>query len=396
MDHLEVPEPLSGSGVQRKDAVAEQIGTRAVGPVEIELRAARRHVDDTAAFVDRELAPVVGAAHGLPGVGRPCFVAELAGAWHRVKRPDKRAGEDIERSDVARRRPVLLVGGRIREAAGFRRRARAFRLDVDGQRIAIEASPQIDAAVDAKRKNRFARARVDLLQIVGDAEDEPAILAVLALPVVQAARRRALEALFPPELLAGRCVERHERVVEGAGVDDAIDDERVRAGLAVRVGPGDLELADVGLVDLRGVDESGAVEAAGVVTPVARALTRNRNDYQSQDDNNDCYDERCRSAIAVRLQCAHELTLRFSAFAADANQSQRGTESPRLVLRRSDRKNIERGAGKMTSEELSRRRGVSPDAGLGNRDMVLLADLPRVGALGNRAECTADCVGDRR
>ena len=67
---LEVPEPLAGPRVERDQAVAEQIGALAVAAVEVVLRAAGRDVDDAALRVDRLLAPVVGAADGLPRVRR--------------------------------------------------------------------------------------------------------------------------------------------------------------------------------------------------------------------------------------------------------------------------------------------------------------------------------------
>ena len=75
-----------------------------------------------------------------------------------------------------------------------------------------------------------------------------------------------------PQLLAGRRVERDERVAVAAAVDGAADDERVEVGLAGRIRPGDLELADVGLGDLGRGDEPRAVGAAGVVAPFARPL----------------------------------------------------------------------------------------------------------------------------
>ena len=101
--------------VERDEAVAEQVGALPVAAVEVVLRAAGRDVDDAALLVDRLLAPVVGAADGLPRVRRPGVVAELAGPRHGVKGPDQRAGAHVERADVAGRRGVLLVRRRAED-----------------------------------------------------------------------------------------------------------------------------------------------------------------------------------------------------------------------------------------------------------------------------------------
>ena len=95
-----------------------------------------------------------------------------------------------------------------------------IRVTVDG--LAAEAVAQIDHAMVAEGRDRPARPRVDFLQVVGDAEDQPAIAAVLALPVVHAARCHALHVLVNPDLLAGRGVEGHERRVAAAAVQHAV------------------------------------------------------------------------------------------------------------------------------------------------------------------------------
>jgi hypothetical protein len=58
-----------------------------------------------------------------------------------------------------------------------------------------------------------------------------------------------------PELLARGGVERHEGAVRAEAVDNAAHDERIEVGLPWRVGPRDLELVDIRLVDLRRCDE---------------------------------------------------------------------------------------------------------------------------------------------
>ena len=54
-------------------------------------------------------------------------------------------------------------------------------------------------------------ARVDRLQEAVDREEQPAVLAVRALPVVDAPAGDAGQALVDPDFLAGRGVERDER-----------------------------------------------------------------------------------------------------------------------------------------------------------------------------------------
>ena len=63
-------------------------------------------------------------------------------------------------------------------------------------------------------------------------EDEPLVAAVAALPVVDAAAGHAVHVLADPQLLAGLRVDRDERSVPAAAVDDAADDDRVAAGVA--------------------------------------------------------------------------------------------------------------------------------------------------------------------
>ena len=121
----------------------------------------------------------------------------------------------------------------------------------------------------------LAGLRVDLLQHVAGAEDQAAIAAVRALPVVHAADVEAVDAGVRPQLACRwRHRARRTQSLGAAAVDDAAHDERVEVGLAGRVGPGDLQLADVGLGDLRRRDEPRAVGPAGVVAPFARASGR--------------------------------------------------------------------------------------------------------------------------
>ena len=89
-----------------------------------------------------------------------------------------------------------------------------------------EPFAQVDGAVVAERQNRLAGLRVDRLQIAVHLKEQPAVRAVLALPVVDAARRDALQPFVNPDFASGRGVERDERIVSREHVDDVVDDER--------------------------------------------------------------------------------------------------------------------------------------------------------------------------
>ena len=145
------------------------------------------------------------------------------------------------------------------------------RLDAaDGRRIAAEAFTQVDGAVGAERQDRLARPRVDRLEEAVALEEQPPVAAVLALPVVDAARRHALQLRVDPDLLAGRRIERHERVVAREHIRDVVDDDRAElVGRVVvgRIAPRGPKLADVVPRDLRQRAVLRAVRAAAVVAP---------------------------------------------------------------------------------------------------------------------------------
>src|SRR5262249_33342884 len=149
VDHLEVPDAPAGPGIQRNQAVAEEIRARSIGAVEVVFRTARRDVDDAAGGVDRELGPGVGAADRLPRVLRPRVVSELAFARDRVERPDEATGTDVVRAHVAGRRVVLLIGRRAENDQVLEHAAGRRRLHGELFRFAPEPFAEVDAAVDA-------------------------------------------------------------------------------------------------------------------------------------------------------------------------------------------------------------------------------------------------------
>ena len=120
---------------------------------------------------------------------------------------------------------------------------------LSGSRPSIPARRSIDAA-GAERHDGLTRLRVHLLQQAVHREDDPLVASVLRFPVVEAAARHAVHVFANPQLLAGARVHGDERSVPAPPVGNAADDDRAAAGIAERIGPGDLKPGDVGLVDL--------------------------------------------------------------------------------------------------------------------------------------------------
>ena len=107
-----------------------------------------------------------------------------------MKGPDQFARPHIEGANIAGRRTVSLVRRRTENQQILKYPSRSRRLDqADRCRIAIQALFQIDAPVLAKRGNRLARARIDRAEEVIAGEQEPSVVSVLALPIIDAAVR---------------------------------------------------------------------------------------------------------------------------------------------------------------------------------------------------------------
>ena len=220
----------------------------------------------------RELAPVVRAADVFPGVLRPGLVAELARVRHGVELPCQASGDDVVGADVAGRRHVVLAGGRSQDDQVLEDLARIRRLHLHQRgRVPPQPLAEVHGAVGAERHDRLAGPGVDRLQVAVHLEQQPAVRAVLALPVVDPARGDAAQVLVDPDFLAGGRVDGDERVVPGEHVGDVVDDDRVehvRDRVAARVGPRHAEPVEVGLVDLAQRDVPGVVRRAAVVRPV--------------------------------------------------------------------------------------------------------------------------------
>ena len=100
--HLVVPNALTGSGIERNDAIGEKVRAQALAAVEIEGRGARGNKYPPALLVERHSTPIVGAARGAPRVTLPRVIAELSGAGKSVKDPRHHTRADVESANVAR------------------------------------------------------------------------------------------------------------------------------------------------------------------------------------------------------------------------------------------------------------------------------------------------------
>ena len=162
-----------------------------------------------------------------------------------MKGPHQRARAHIERANVPRRRVVLLIGGGAEDNQVLEHAAWDAGLLFDCFRIAIQTDSQIHAALDAERGQGLTGRGVELLEHVVGAENQAALFAVLAFPVVHAAAVEAQHPFVTPHLFSRRGVEGHERVVRAAAVDDPAYDERIEVRLAGGVRPGHLQPLDV-------------------------------------------------------------------------------------------------------------------------------------------------------
>ena len=185
---LEVPEPLAGACVECEQRIAEQVRAVAVSAVEIVSRRAEREVRDAPFLIQRDLAPGVHPADVFPRVRRPGVVPELAGVRNGMKLPNQLTGADIVGAKVARRRHIHFAGGGAEDDQVFENAPRRAGLYfAHGLDIAAKTFAQIDAAVVSECVDGDARSCVEFLKVAVDREDQTAVGAILALPVVKAA-----------------------------------------------------------------------------------------------------------------------------------------------------------------------------------------------------------------
>jgi hypothetical protein len=187
MHQLVVPEAAAGPRVEGDERIGEQVVALSIAAVEVEPRAAGVDERDAALLVHRRLAPVVPATRPLVGLRWPRFVTDFTGQRNGVEHPQDLAGHDV----------VSLDLGGVRVVLGSLRRQRHDHdvlEDAPGiaglQRVEprpVERDAQVDASLDAEAGNRVARVGADRRQVPAGDEEEPAILAICAFPIVHPA-----------------------------------------------------------------------------------------------------------------------------------------------------------------------------------------------------------------
>ena len=91
MDHLEMPDPLAGIHIQRDQAGAEQVVTRAETTVEVQCCTVRRDIDNAVFLVGGQWRPGGNVAGPLPCIIFPGLVTVLAGTWQDIELPKELA-----------------------------------------------------------------------------------------------------------------------------------------------------------------------------------------------------------------------------------------------------------------------------------------------------------------
>src|SRR5688500_2932429 len=99
MDKLKMAEAPARAGIEREQAVREEVLAFAASAPEIRRGGSRRHVYDSAGPIDRHSGPAVRAAdlRVLICFFRPCIITKLTWLRNRAKRPRKFPRADVER-----------------------------------------------------------------------------------------------------------------------------------------------------------------------------------------------------------------------------------------------------------------------------------------------------------
>jgi len=135
-----MPEAFSGTGVEREEAVAEEIGAGAICTIEVVFGAARG-TKTMPRFSSSESSPSYWRRDGFPGVAGPGVVAEFAGTRNGVKGPGERAGFYVVGANVAGRGCISFIGGGAEDEQIFEDAAgRGGLHQVDRLGIAIQAT----------------------------------------------------------------------------------------------------------------------------------------------------------------------------------------------------------------------------------------------------------------
>ncbi len=275
MHALEMPQPLAGRSIKGKKRIGEEIVAETVASVKIENRAARRHIQNPAPGIERHSGPVICGARLLPRIGRPGFGALLARMRDRMEPPAQRPRAHVERANVARRSGMSLRIPPPNNDEVLIDQTRRGQRDRLLRVIATQVFAQIEPAILAEVRQRFARCRIERVEVVQHAREQARVRAI-APPGKPSRGLRVFEAgIEAPDKFPRRSIERDDLALRRASVENPPNDEGVGFNVALfsRIElPRHLQPSNVGAVDLRKPAVVIAVDPPVVNRPVDVAL----------------------------------------------------------------------------------------------------------------------------
>ncbi len=225
MHALEMPEAFAGAGVQREQAVGEEVVADAIGAVKIKSGRAGGNVNDSANRIERHASPVVGGAAGFPGVTWPGFVAEFAKQRNGVERPAKLSGANIESANTAGRSGKCFWIASAEDDQVFKDDAGAGENDgVGAGRFAIEIFAEVDAAGVAEIGNGFAGGGIERVEKIHYADEDAGGGSGTPIGETAIGLRAFYAGVEFPEEFAGGGVEREDFLRGSDAVENPVDD----------------------------------------------------------------------------------------------------------------------------------------------------------------------------
>ena len=155
-----MPAELARRCIQRKYAVCVEVGSFSIAAVEAVGGIAGRQNHDPAFSIDVDQSPETGPGAILPAIGAPGFGSGFFGLRDRMKLPDEFAGSRVEGAGIAAWSTAwtFLRAGAHDDEIAIDRRRRGHAIACSGKTIG-HAGPEVDLAIVAKCRNRFARCR---------------------------------------------------------------------------------------------------------------------------------------------------------------------------------------------------------------------------------------------
>ena len=271
MHALEMPQPLARFGVERDQAVGEEIVTDTIRTVKIESGGACRYVNDAALGIDSHTGPIVRGPSIFPGVLGPRLVSEFAGQRNGVKRPAGLARPRVEGANIAGRRGKRFGVAPANDEQIFVDNGRAGERNERSGVVAAEIFAQVDAPVLAEPWNGFAGGCIQRVNKVHHA-DKDALVSSVGPERKAAVRLRSGDTGIKfPEQRAGSGIERENFLCRRNSVKGSVDDDRAglqAAGFLRVERPRHFKLHDVGVIDLRQRRIVGVARTAAARRPI--------------------------------------------------------------------------------------------------------------------------------